>query len=447
MPLKLTDTKPYPAAARYQKLRPGVRGRNGLSREQVKEHQRTRLYEAMVEVAATHGYTATTIKAVSSLAGVSRQTFYDLFGADKEACFLGAHDHVVGRAAARVKLAYCEQEDPERRLSRAFEQFAWEAASDPQAARFALLEPFSAGPAALARMDRGREIFEGLIVASIGDACRGATLSPTIASGIVGGVEWISRMYLVGGRIDDLSTKADELAAWMSCYRPWSSTPARASEAVTRRHAGLRCHDERLRILRATAAIAARDGYPGLTAARVARLADVSDETFTSLYSGADGIERCFLAAVDLLGVEALLCAAHASRHARAWADGVRSAITALMDHLAAHPNLGRLTFSEIFCVGASAIERRSRLLERFTDQLMQRLPQAQQPSELVAGAIAGAVWAVIHNHVVRGQAHVLPVAADDTSYLALAPVIGHEAAVQLLTTNRGSDSSATTRT
>ncbi|HEV2922951.1 MAG TPA: TetR/AcrR family transcriptional regulator [Solirubrobacteraceae bacterium] len=71
----MTNTKPVPAGPRYQKLRPGVRGRNGLSREQVKEHQRTRLYEAMVEVAATHGYTATTIKAVSSLAGVSRQTF------------------------------------------------------------------------------------------------------------------------------------------------------------------------------------------------------------------------------------------------------------------------------------------------------------------------------------------------------------------------------------
>ncbi|HWY90926.1 MAG TPA: helix-turn-helix domain-containing protein, partial [Solirubrobacteraceae bacterium] len=86
----MTDAQPVRTGRRYHKLPPGVRGRNGLSRDQVVQHQRTRLYEAMVEIAATRGYQATTIKAISALAGVSRQTFYDLFGADKEACFLGA---------------------------------------------------------------------------------------------------------------------------------------------------------------------------------------------------------------------------------------------------------------------------------------------------------------------------------------------------------------------
>ena len=153
----LTTAMPArPSEARYQKLRCGVRGPAGLSHDQVVEHQRTRIYEAMVEIAATRGYQATTIKALCALAGVSRQTFYDLFGTDKEACFLGAYDYVVGRAVERINLAYRGEEDPERRLCRAFEQFALEAASEPQAARFALLETFGAGRAAFARMDRGR---------------------------------------------------------------------------------------------------------------------------------------------------------------------------------------------------------------------------------------------------------------------------------------------------
>ena len=59
-----------PTGSRYQKLRCGVRGANGLSDDQVKEHQRTRLYEAMVEIAAIRGYQATTIKAMCGLAGV-----------------------------------------------------------------------------------------------------------------------------------------------------------------------------------------------------------------------------------------------------------------------------------------------------------------------------------------------------------------------------------------
>jgi AcrR family transcriptional regulator len=388
----------------------------------------------MVEVAATHGYPATTIKAVCSLAGVSRQTFYDLFGTDKEACFLGAYDHVVGRAAGRIKLAYCGEEDPERRLCRAFEQFAWEATSEPQAARFALLEPFAAGAAAVARMERGREMFEGLIAASIGHASRRTSLSPTIARGIVGGVERVARMYLVAGKIDRLTTKADEMSAWVSCYRPCSHmAPARAPEAVTRRQAGLRSKDERMRILRAAAAIAARDGYDSLCAARITRLAEVSEETFASLYNGSDAIEKCFLAALDLLGVEALVCAAKASRHAGSWPDRVHSAITALLEHVAAHPFLGRVAFIEIFSVGPSAIERQSRLLERFADRLVEAFPHSQRPSELVAEAIVGAIWAVVHDHVVRGQQRLLRELADDATYLALAPVIGHEAAVRLI--------------
>jgi AcrR family transcriptional regulator len=75
MPPELIDTKAA-SRSRYQKLRPGVRGPGGLSREEVREHQRRRLYEAMVEIAVTCGYPATTIKAVCALAGVSRQTFY-----------------------------------------------------------------------------------------------------------------------------------------------------------------------------------------------------------------------------------------------------------------------------------------------------------------------------------------------------------------------------------
>jgi AcrR family transcriptional regulator len=202
---------------------------------------------------------------------------------------------------------------------------------------------------------------------------------------------------------------------------------------VTRRHAGLRCKDERLRILRAAAAIAARDGYHSLSAARITRLADVSEDTFASLYTGVDAIEKCFLAAVDLLGVEALVCAANAAREAGDWPNGVRSAITALLDHVAAHPFLGRVAFVEIFSVGPSAIERRSRLLQRVTDQLVNALPHSQRPSELVAEAIVGAIWAVIHDYVVRCQTHLPPQLADDATYLALAPVIGHEAAVQLI--------------
>jgi AcrR family transcriptional regulator len=294
-------------------------------------------------------------------------------------------------------------------------------------------------------MDHGRETFEGLIAASVGDPSRGMTLSPVIAKGIVGGVERVTRTYLLAGKSDRLTNKADELSSWVSCYRPWSQTPAEAPEAVTRLPAGLRCKDVRLRILRAAAAISANDGYLGLSAGRITRLAEVSEETFASFYSGTDAIRACFLASLDLLGVEALVCVARASREACDWPERVRSGITALLNHVAGHPFIGPLAFIEIFAVGPSGIERGSRLLTRFTDQLVKALPAAQRPSELVADAIVGAIWAIVHDYVVRRQAHLLPELADDATYLALAPAIGHDAAVHLLTRDRGVVSRAPT--
>lgn len=430
-PLLAEAPRPTDIEPLFRKLQPRW---CGLSKDQVAADQRRRLYEAMVEIAATHGYPATTIKAVCALAGVSRRTFYDLFSTDKEACFLGAYDYVVARAVDRINLAYRGEEDSERRLCRAFEQFALEAVSEPQAARFALVETLGAGRAAFARMDDGRQMFEEMIAASISDPSDGATLSPTIAKGIVGGVERVARVYLLAGKIDELSAKADELSAWVSSYRPWCcSPPDETPRAAARPQPGLRGKDEGLRILRAAAAIAASDGYSGLSAARITRLAGVSEETFASLYNGATAIEDCFLAAFDLLGAEALVCAARASRAAGGWPDGVRSGITALMDHVAGHPFVGPVAFIGIFSVGPSAIERRSRLLQRFADVFIKRIPDSQRPSELVAEAIVGGIWALIRDCVVRGQVHRLHELADDATYLALAPVVGHEAAVQLI--------------
>jgi AcrR family transcriptional regulator/2-hydroxychromene-2-carboxylate isomerase len=435
MPPELTEALPLRLEPTYEKLQPRW---CGLSKDQVAADQRRRLHEAMVEISASRGYQATTITALWARAGVSSHTYYALFpkreGDPKEACFLGAYDYVVGRAVERINLAYRGEEDPERRLCRAFEQFASEAATEPQAARFALLEPFGAGQAAFARMDRGREMFEGLIAASISNPSRGSTLSPTIAKGLVGGIERVSRVYLVAGKIDELAATANELSAWVSTYRPWSrSTRAQTPEPVNRLQAGLSAKDGRLRVLRAAAVIAASDGYSGLSQARIIRLADVSEKIFASLYSGADAIERCFLAAVDLLSVEALVCAANASRHAQDWPDAVRSAIVALLEHVAAHPFLGPVAFIEIFSVGPSGIERRSMLLQRFRDQLVNGVPESHRPSELIAEAIVGAIWAVVHDFVVRGQSNRVAELADDATYLALAPLIGHESAIQLI--------------
>jgi AcrR family transcriptional regulator len=427
--------KPMDVKPPYQKLQPRW---CGLSKDEIVADQRRRIYEAMVEIVASVGYAATTIKAVSALAQVSRQTFYDLFGAGpehpKESCFLGAYDYVVDRAVQRIRLAYLSEQNPERRVCRAFEQFAAELAREPQAARFALVETLGAGPAALRRMEHGRRMFERMIAVSVSNRSADATFSPAVVRGIVGGVERVSRAYLLEDKIEQLSTTAGELSAWMSSYRPTRPVVrAETPSSSTRPSVRLRGQDGGLRIARAVAALAANDGYARLTPARICRLADVSEAEFTRCYPGPDAIEACFLSAFDLLGAEALICAAKAPRRAGGWPSDVRAGIQVLLEHVAEHPYLAPVAFVEIFAVGPSAIERRSAMLRRFADVFVRRIPAVQRPSDVVAEAIVGGIWAVVHDYVVRGRVHDLRKLVDDATYLALAPFLGHEATQALI--------------
>lgn len=465
-------TPPRPAS-RYQKLRRGVRGANGLTRAEVLANQRTRIYEAMVEVAATEGYPATTVKAVCALAGVSRRTFYDLFAAAgprgaKEACFLGAYDFVVGRAAGRINLAYRAERDPERRLCRAFEQFAREVAEEPQTARVALVEVLGAGPAALARMQRTRTIFERMVGASLAEGPGGVALPAPLVNGIVCGIERITRRLLLAGEIGELVALSDELLAWVLSYRaPAAATlTATASPVPPRAPARwlprARIENDRARILCRAARIAAAKGYAQLTPARIARDAEVSELRFAELFESP---EQCFLDALDRLGLEALVCVARAARSSDDPLIGLHRGIVALMRHIADDPVLVRVAFVEIFALGPPGVQRRERLLGQFTELLAKSLPShgattsparpsrgAREsgpsrpsrapgvpgaPSDLALEASVGAIWGIVHHHVTRGAARRLPDLAGYAGYLALAPAIGGEAAVEVILAER----------
>jgi AcrR family transcriptional regulator len=67
--------------------------------------ERERILEAMLRVAASKGYEETTVAGVIEAAGVSQQTFDELF-ADKQACFLAAYDAAADVGAFYVIAAF-----------------------------------------------------------------------------------------------------------------------------------------------------------------------------------------------------------------------------------------------------------------------------------------------------------------------------------------------------
>jgi AcrR family transcriptional regulator len=413
----------------YARLRPGP----GPDHDAVAGNQRSRLIGAMIEEVAAHGYAGATLARLVALAGVSKRAFHEQFGT-KQAYFLATYDAILGNALRRIGGAYRSQGDRPARLRAAFHAYACEVVEEPNAARLVLVEALGSGPAGVARMQRTRLIFEQMLSASFSEAPDGVTLAPLIAKGIVCGVERITRRRLLAGDVAELPVLADELLAWaLSCCSPAAAALAPASPAPGDGLAPCcpraRGESDRARILRSAAQIAAANGYAQLSPARIAHDAGVTEARFNELFPSS---EQCSLDALDRLGLEALVCATRAAQRTGGPAV-VHAGIAALMRHIATDPVLVQVAFVEISALGPAGIERRERLLGQFTDQLMRGLPTSRGPSRLAAEASVGAIWGIVHHHVTRGATHLLPGLADHATYIALAPVIGGEAAVQVI--------------
>ncbi|HXS46960.1 MAG TPA: helix-turn-helix domain-containing protein [Solirubrobacterales bacterium] len=76
-----------------------------MSRAYAVRSQRERLLEAVVKVSAAKGYEATTVADVVEYAGVSEDTFYEMFEG-KSACFLEAYEAVFDVLVAHVTAAF-----------------------------------------------------------------------------------------------------------------------------------------------------------------------------------------------------------------------------------------------------------------------------------------------------------------------------------------------------
>jgi AcrR family transcriptional regulator len=135
------------------------RGRHAAPRTVVRETQRARMLEAMVQAVAEKGFARVAVADVIERAGVSRKTFYEQF-ANKEECFLAAYDAGVDRLLAAIDEALDElAPDWLAGSRRAVEVYLDAVAASPAFARAFLIEVLGAGPEALARRDVVQERF------------------------------------------------------------------------------------------------------------------------------------------------------------------------------------------------------------------------------------------------------------------------------------------------
>lgn len=131
-------------------LGPLPKGRHSLTRQQVADAQRVRLAVAMADAMAERGYVGTPVAAVLERAGVSRETFYQLYR-DKLACFLDALDLVGAVLLGELATAVDGPGERLERAERAIENYLATIARHPAFARLYLVEVHAAGPEAVRR--------------------------------------------------------------------------------------------------------------------------------------------------------------------------------------------------------------------------------------------------------------------------------------------------------
>jgi AcrR family transcriptional regulator len=129
------------------------RGRHAAPRPVVREAQRARMLDAMVQAVAEKGYARVVVADVIDRAGVSRKTFYEQFS-NKEDCFLAAYDAGVDSLLDGIDEALAAlAPDWLAGARRAVEVYLERMAARPAFARAFLIEALGAGTAALQRRD------------------------------------------------------------------------------------------------------------------------------------------------------------------------------------------------------------------------------------------------------------------------------------------------------
>jgi AcrR family transcriptional regulator len=423
-------------STRYPKLKPGP----GRSADEVAEHQRRRLQKAMVELAAEHGYNGVAVAALSSHARVSKRDFYKHFDS-KEECFLATYDFIVSHSARGILAAAEGEKDRSERLRLGFLAIADQVARNPEAARLALVEAFTAGAVAVERMLDTHRRFETLVARDLALADGHPGLPRLVVKGIVAGGGRVARARLLSGQAQQLVFDGEELLEWALSFCDEDAVRLRglgtAGAPPLPTAAELPLEDERALILAATARLASREGYATLTVPRVRAAAGVSRRSFDAHF---EGVEDCFQATLETFSGRTLATAAPPYFAAEDWASGVHRMVASLCQHLSGDPTFASLAFLEVFSPGPEAIQWRSGMIAKLATRLRRGAPVAAQPSQFAAEASIGAMWGVIHHFVATGRGAQLPLAAPVLSYLALAPALGGAAAIDVIVAEASAD-------
>jgi AcrR family transcriptional regulator len=188
---------------------------------------------------------------------------------------------------------------------------------------------------------------------------------------------------------------------------------------------------QRERLLEAAVRVVAEKGYAATTIGDLTGEAGISRTTFYELFPEK---EACFLAAYDSV-VDVLVrrvVAAYESE--QRWPQRARAGLEALLETLAAEPDLARLALVDIGAAGPAAQRRYRVAVQRLTPLFEEGRDFAPGGRSLPANTsrmAAGGVTGLISDELLAGRAGRLPGLLSDVLFATLVPYIGPQAAAR----------------
>jgi AcrR family transcriptional regulator len=443
-------------------------------REETGSSERAEIVAALIEVAAERGYGETTIELILERAGLDRPAF-DRHFRGKYDCFLSAWQDQNEECLGTMVRAYesCE-EWPDRLRAVAYEVIAG-LSSDPGRASFGV-EVLAAGDAARARRDMTMRVIASLIDAGRQEMDDPDSVPHTTAEALAGSAYGQIYSRVVRGAVEELPALVPQLmsaavmpylgieAAMAELSRESAVSEGYARDVAKKkrvdkseqppfdeaegyppelarlppgRHGLPRefvTHNQRERLIAGIAEAIAEHGYSGTTIAHITRAAAVSRRTFYEHFSSKD---ECFVAAYDAVMKELRERVSGAFEESEDWPHAIKAGIEAMLQFLAAEPNLARLCMVEALVAGPAVVERYDAAIQSFVPYFQEG--RKGRPKEVLdrlsattEEALVGGMVSLISRRIIAGKTEELEDLLPDLVEFTLTPYLGSAEAAEI---------------
>jgi AcrR family transcriptional regulator len=443
------------------------------TRDRTGAEERAQIVEALIEIAAERGYGETTIELVLERAGVDRAAF-DRHFRGKYDCFLTAWQELNDECLEMMVRAYESCDEWPDRLRAVAYQVIEGLRRDPSRASFGV-EVLAAGDAARARRDMTMRVIASLIDAGRQQMADPEAVPHSTAEALAGSAYGQIYSRVVRGDVEELEDLVPQLmsaavmpylgieAAMAELNRDFAGaerygrgvarkrtdkTSNPADESVEDyppelarlppgRHGLPRefvTHNQRERLIAGIAEAVAEHGYSGTTIAHITRAAAVSRRTFYEHFSSKD---ECFVAAYDAVMAELRERVTAAFEQNDDWPHAIKAGIGAMLEFLAAEPNLARLCMVEALVAGPAVVERYDAAIQSFVPYFQEgregRSPEVlSRLSPTTEEALVGGMVSLISRRIIAGKAEELEELLPDLVEFTLTPYLGSADAAKL---------------